>query len=210
MKFQTLIFPTILSLATIATAFPAQADTVNARCEIYPKGEDRASASLPCTFSQRQGIVRIQRQDGISYELEPVGNQPGNYVDQNGKRAYRESGLGNVGQIYRLANESVYVYWENGSSNNNQSNNSSPNRGTRIGTLRGNNPKARINLRSRATINSPTNGYGLAGDRVEILECRQDNDTRGSNLNWCQVRFPKSGAVGWVRSDFIIFPSDGE
>jgi hypothetical protein len=90
----------------------AHADTVSARCDIYPKGSDRASAVVPCTFSQRQGHVSIDRADGVRHELAPKGDQPGNYVDQNGKPAYRQSGLGTRGQIYRLARESVYVYWD--------------------------------------------------------------------------------------------------
>ncbi|MEH1844310.1 MAG: hypothetical protein V7L25_04695 [Nostoc sp.] len=68
----------------------------------------------------------------------------------------------------------------------------------------------RINLRTRPTINSSTKGYGLGGDRVQNLRCVQDRDRRGSQLNWCQVKFSKSGAIGWIRSDNIIFSSDGE
>ncbi|MEH2293788.1 SH3 domain-containing protein [Nostoc sp.] len=68
----------------------------------------------------------------------------------------------------------------------------------------------RINLRTRPTINSPTSGYGLGGDRVQNLQCVQDKDRRGSQLNWCKVKFPKSGAFGWVRSDNIIFSDGGE
>ncbi len=116
MKVKTILLTTALVLTTFGVLSPAKADTVDARCDIYPKGEDRASASLPCTFSQRQGYVRIQRQDGVSYDLSPVGDRPGNYVDQYGKAAYRQAGLGDAGQIYRLANESVYVYWQSGAS----------------------------------------------------------------------------------------------
>ncbi|MGE5655135.1 MAG: SH3 domain-containing protein [Actinomycetota bacterium] len=115
-----------LMLASLSVMLPAKADTVNARCDVYPKGEDRATSSGPCTFSQRQGFVSIQLQNGKRYELRPVGNQPGNYQDQNGQPAYRQSGLGDRGQIYRLANQSIYVYWDTGSSNNNQSNQSTP------------------------------------------------------------------------------------
>ncbi len=68
---------------------------------------------------------------------------------------------------------------------------------------------ARINLRTEPTVYSRANGYGLAGDQVDILECVLDHDTVGSDLNWCQVQFLQSGAIGWIRSDFIIFPSDG-
>ncbi|MEA5571940.1 hypothetical protein [Calothrix sp. UHCC 0171] len=113
MKFQIALIATFFSLASICNVLPAKADTVKARCDVYPKGQDRASSSGLCNFSQRQGFVSIQlRKNGKRYELKPVGNKPGNYVDRNGKAAYRQSGLGKKGQIYRLANESIFVYWD--------------------------------------------------------------------------------------------------
>src|SRR5512139_548540 len=98
-------------VALLASA-PAAADTVQARCDIYPKGQDRASAVVPCTFSQRQGHVAIDRSDGIRHELSPKGDRPGTYVDEKGRPAYRTSGLGSRGQIYRLGDQSIYVYWD--------------------------------------------------------------------------------------------------
>ncbi len=68
----------------------------------------------------------------------------------------------------------------------------------------------RINLRTRPTINSGTKGYGLGGDRVKNLQCVQDQDRGGRNRNWCRVKFPRSGAIGWIRSDNIIFSDGGE
>ncbi|UBF26221.1 hypothetical protein K9N68_32730 [Kovacikia minuta CCNUW1] len=102
----------IAIIASLGIAVAAKADTVQARCDVYPKGEDRAKSSGLCTFSQRQGVVGIQLQNGKRYDLVPVGNNPGNYRDQNGKAAYRQSGLGDKGQIFRLATESIYVYWD--------------------------------------------------------------------------------------------------
>ena len=90
----------------------ANADSTQARCDIYPKGEDRASAVLPCTFSQRQGQVSIERADGVRHELSPKGDRPGTYVDEKGRPAYRQSGLGKRGLIFRLSDQSVYVYWD--------------------------------------------------------------------------------------------------
>jgi hypothetical protein len=89
----------------------AHADTVDARCDIYPKGSDKASAMFACTFSQRQGHVAIDRADGVRHELSPRGSA-GTYVDQDGKPAYRQRGLGERGLIFRLAKESVFVYWD--------------------------------------------------------------------------------------------------
>lgn len=68
-----------VTIASLGLAVSARADTVNARCDVYPKGDDRATSSGPCTFSQRQGAVGIQLKNGKRYDLTPVGNQPGNY-----------------------------------------------------------------------------------------------------------------------------------
>ncbi|MUL37840.1 hypothetical protein [Gloeocapsopsis dulcis] len=111
MKLSNLLLAVVVAIASFGITVAAQADTVNARCEVYPKGE-RATSSGSCTFSQRQGVVGIQLKNGRRYDLRPVGNQPGNYRDQNGRAVYRQSGLGDQGQIYRLANESIYVYWD--------------------------------------------------------------------------------------------------
>ncbi|MEP0896917.1 hypothetical protein NDI36_20850 [Leptolyngbya boryana FACHB-1624] len=111
MRLKNSLIAVAVSIASLSPAMTAKADTVNARCDVYPKGEDRAKSSGACTFSQRQGFVSIQLKNGRRYELRPRGNQPGTYLDQNGRAAYQQSGLGNKGQIYRLANESIYVYW---------------------------------------------------------------------------------------------------
>lgn len=212
-KPASLFISTILMIATLGIATVAKADTVNARCDVYPKGVDRAISSGACTFSQRQGAVGIQLQNGKRYDLQPVGNTPGNYRDQSGRAAYRQSGLDDRGLIFQTASERIFVYWDtagisNGSSSRPVANRPSGNGG--FVTLKANEPNARINLRSRATIDSSVEGYGIAGDRVQLLECVQDYDRSGSDLNWCQVRFPRSQAVGWVRSDFLIFQDAGE
>jgi hypothetical protein len=111
MKFSNTLFAVTVAIASLGIAISAKADTVSARCDVYPKGEDRATSSGLCTFSQRQGFVGIQLQNGQRYDLRPVENQPGNYLDQDGHAAYQQSGLGDKGQIYRLATESIYVYW---------------------------------------------------------------------------------------------------
>ena len=106
----TIIVPALL--VGLALTGAARADTVNARCDIHPGGQSRAAASVPCTFSQRQGYVAIQLADGTRHELSPSGDRPGRYVDDKGRPAYRKKGLGSRGQIYRLADQSIYVYWE--------------------------------------------------------------------------------------------------
>lgn len=101
-----------LCLVAAGLAVGARADTVDARCDVYPKGSDKASAVLACSFSQRQGYVVIRRSDSVVHELSPVGGSPGRYVDAQGRAVVRQRGLGKAGQIYRLADQSVYLYWD--------------------------------------------------------------------------------------------------
>lgn len=103
---------TILIAAIAASwALPSIADWTQAQCEIYPKGSDQLEKMVACTFSQRQGYITITRDDGVTYDLSPVGDNPGDFKDQEGHAVYRESGLGDQGQIFRFPHESVFVYW---------------------------------------------------------------------------------------------------
>ena len=98
-------------VVAVACGAEATADTTDARCDIYPRGEDHARAMIACRFGQRQGYVSITRSDGVSHELSPEGEAPGEYRDQNGRRVHREDGLGREGLIFRFPDESVYLYW---------------------------------------------------------------------------------------------------
>ncbi|MGQ9872269.1 SH3 domain-containing protein [Leptodesmis sp.] len=188
MKLPNALLAAIAAIASVGIAAIAKADTVTARCDVYPKGEDRATSSGLCTFSQRQGVVGIQLKNGKRYDLVPVGNNPGNYRDQNGRPAYRQSGLGDKGQIYRLATESIYVYWDlapygKNSGTQNSGSSTSPVAARGISTLKASNSTTRINVRSQPTINSSTPHYGVPGDKVKVIQCVQDQDTAGSDLN---------------------------
>lgn len=100
------------AIAALVALAPAKADTTTARCDVYPRGEDTATSSDTCTFSQRQGFVTITLKDGTTYELTPSPTEPATYTDQNGRPATREDELGTAGVIYRLADVSIYVYWD--------------------------------------------------------------------------------------------------
>lgn len=99
----------LISITSINIALSSKADTVDARCDVFPKGEDKAISSGICTFSQRQGIVGIQLENGKLYNLIPGGDNPGEYqVEENGKKAYGEDSLEGRGVVYRLEDKSIY------------------------------------------------------------------------------------------------------
>jgi hypothetical protein len=95
----------------VAGTSPLNADSTDARCDIYPAGSDHTDVMIPCTFSQRQGYVTIRRSDGVTHDLSPLGDAAGNFVDQQGRTVSRQSGLGDQGLIFRFPDESVFVYW---------------------------------------------------------------------------------------------------
>jgi len=101
----------VAAVIALAWATSSKADSVDARCDIYPAGSDHADKMMPCTFSQRQGFVTLMREDGVIYELTPMADTPGNFRDQRGRKVYRQSGLGDQGLIFRFPDESIYMYW---------------------------------------------------------------------------------------------------
>jgi hypothetical protein len=93
-------------------ASPVLADTTQARCDVYPKGDDKATSSGLCSFSQRQGYVSIELKGGQRIELKPDAVKPNTYVDAKGKPARREILEANRGQVYRLASQSIFLFWD--------------------------------------------------------------------------------------------------
>lgn len=102
---------TLLGAVSLISTLTAKADWTDARCDIYPRGSDTASKMIPCTFGQRQGYITITREDGVTHELSPQGDVPGNFQNQDGNTVYRQSGLGDQGLIFRFPDESLYIYW---------------------------------------------------------------------------------------------------
>jgi hypothetical protein len=102
----------LLSLASVAVAAPALADTVQARCDVFPAGEDKATSSGLCSFSQRQGFVTIRLKGGQTVELRPSESSPNAYIDGSGKPVKREILEANRGQVYRLKTQSIFVFWD--------------------------------------------------------------------------------------------------
>jgi hypothetical protein len=64
--------------------------------------------------------------------------------------------------------------------------------------LTANDPDSQINLRDTPSTTGKDLGYGVVGDRVEVIE-----QITIDGYIWHKLRFPRSGAVGWVRGDFV-------
>jgi hypothetical protein len=66
-------------------------------------------------------------------------------------------------------------------------------------------PNARINVRDGAGTQYFARHYGLPGERVEIIITNTTYTVAKDRYGyqWYKVRFPKTGAVGWIREDFL-------
>lgn len=65
--------------------------------------------------------------------------------------------------------------------------------------LRSRDSGSAINIRAGASTASEIRHSGYSGDQVEIV-----NQVSGEDgYRWYSIRFPQSGATGWVRGDFI-------
>ena len=66
-------------------------------------------------------------------------------------------------------------------------------------------PNARINIRTEPSWRSRVRGYGLVGDRVEIL---QEIQSREGQM-WYEVEFIDSGEIGWIPGDNLRVADGG-
>lgn len=112
MKLVSGLTASLLGLGVLGLASPVLADTVDARCDVFPAGEDRATSSGLCTFSQRQGFVSIRLKNGKTIELKPNASTANAFFDAQGEPAKREILDGQRGHVYRLATESIFVFWD--------------------------------------------------------------------------------------------------
>jgi Bacterial SH3 domain len=76
-----------------------------------------------------------------------------------------------------------------------------PNSSARSSTVRliAHDTSSPINIRAGASTTTEALHIGYSGDVVEVIEQVSGDDS----YRWYHIRFPQSGAAGWVRGDFI-------
>jgi hypothetical protein len=93
------------------STYHAQADSARSECGFSDSAGQRPATTSSCTFSQRQGFISVRIDGGKEFELSPRGDSPGNYLDQDGNAVYRQRGLGKQGQLFKLPNTYLFVFW---------------------------------------------------------------------------------------------------
>jgi hypothetical protein len=107
---------TLIAALLAAWSLPSVADSTQARCEIYPKGSDKMETMVPCTFGQRQGHITITRQDGVTYDLSPVGDRPRQLPGSGRARGPSSERARRGGADLPFPTESLIVYWDTAAS----------------------------------------------------------------------------------------------
>ncbi len=97
-----------ITIAALANALPARADSVSATCSFYRNGVQKAEASMPCTFYQGQGHIVLNWEDGVVSDFMPEPNQSMVYRDQNGGMVYRRV-VSETTNTFRMENGTIYV-----------------------------------------------------------------------------------------------------
>jgi murein DD-endopeptidase MepM/ murein hydrolase activator NlpD len=65
--------------------------------------------------------------------------------------------------------------------------------------LTANDPAAQINVRALPSMAASLNGFGIAGDQIQILNQTQSDD----GYTWYEMQSNRSGIIGWVRGDLV-------
>ena len=99
-----------LTLAVLL-APTAYADSTRAECGFSATADTPPETTSSCSFSQRQGFITIRIDGGPEFDFKPTEQGPGNFVDAAGRAVYRRSGLGDAGQLFRLPDRFLHVYW---------------------------------------------------------------------------------------------------
>ena len=108
---QTVSVVSLLVASTVFWITPVNADSMRAECGFSDTADQRPETSSSCMFSQRQGYIHIAIDGGDTYSFSPTGDLPGNYRDDDGRAIYRQRGLGDEGQLFKLPGNYLFVFW---------------------------------------------------------------------------------------------------
>jgi hypothetical protein len=95
MKSTTALSAIFLAMAMSGWIHIAQADSLEANCEVRKDGDKQKGRSGPCTFGQRQGYIDIDLRNGDTMSLSPT-NQANHFKDQKGNKVVRTGAGGNT------------------------------------------------------------------------------------------------------------------
>ncbi len=91
----------------LAAGPPAlMADSAQAHCEMWHKGDQKREATGKCQFSQRQGYIDIRLHDGSTWSLSP-GDKADHFRDQDGHKVKRH--MEGDKQVYKWDHRKITV-----------------------------------------------------------------------------------------------------
>jgi hypothetical protein len=99
MNIMIRVVSVLVLVAVAAVAQTAVADSSDAKCRFYKNNDKDQKRSGPCTFSQRQGNISIDLDNGDSIKLSPR-NKADQFKDQDGDKVVRSGSYGNT-QVFK-------------------------------------------------------------------------------------------------------------
>jgi hypothetical protein len=101
-----------LSIALTIASQLAWSDSARSRCGYSDSVGQEPAQWHPCVFSQWQGHITISASNTLAHDFITDGDSPGVFLDTDGKRVYRKSGLGERGQLFQLPQRFLFVLWD--------------------------------------------------------------------------------------------------
>ena len=117
MKASTVLSTALVALGATVWTHPAQADSMQASCEVRKDGEKQKGKSGPCTFGQRQGYIDIDLRNGDVFSLKPTG-QPDHFKDQKGTKVVRTRAGGDTQEFKWEGGKKLVVTFDSYSNGN--------------------------------------------------------------------------------------------
>lgn len=85
---------------------------MHSRCGYSQDEHTEPATYQSCVFSQRQGHISIYSGEETVHQFSPDGDAAGTFLNRAGQRVYRQSGIGQRGQLFQLPNNYLYVLWD--------------------------------------------------------------------------------------------------
>lgn len=104
----SILYASLIAIASFLTTVPARADTVKATCTYTLNHSNEAEVSMPCFFYQSQGHIVLTWDDGVVSDFMPEPGQAMVYRDQNGGIVYRRVGKNGTNR-FKMENGTISV-----------------------------------------------------------------------------------------------------
>lgn len=191
----------VMALGLVLGANSASAEIIDAHCDIYPDGRDLIFLGEVCGIEDKAGVLNIEVSDIYSDTLIPSATQDGMYLDREHNEVELVAGLGVEGQLFRMKDQLLFVYWDDPSKalfgGHSGHVEGWEDRGPDMWQVTG--VDDILNVRSSPFIDDNIIGAMANGDMVKNLGCHKTGDQ-----TWCKIEMlDDMHSTGWVSHHYL-------